>query len=271
MDIQKELAGYKIIPDPMKDQFSLTDEAVISKIVEFADLKKSDVVLEVGSGTGNLTCEIAKKAGRVIAFEFDKRFKPFLDRLPKNVEVHYEDAWNYIQLHGKFRKKKEYNKVVANPPFSLIEPFLHNLTFLEYDKVILLVPLKILKKMVVHRVFGSFFKTKIFFIVPKKKFYPLPRSNSAVIDLVKLPDPVKTKNLGLYLRQYIYQHEEQLVKNSLMDGLVKYEKLVNLKKLSKNQAREIISEKKLPEGFLQKRPEKPVIYDLVEKSFRTKL
>jgi 16S rRNA (adenine1518-N6/adenine1519-N6)-dimethyltransferase len=267
MDIQKELEKQKIKPDPLKDQFFLTDEEIIRKIVGFADLNKNDVVLEVGAGTGNLTKEIAKYAGRVIAFEIDKRFKPFLDKLPKNVDMRYENAWDYVQLHGKFRKKKEYNKVVANLPYSFVEPFLHNLTFLEYKKVILLVPVKFLKKIDGWDVFGSFFKTRILLEVPKEKFYPIPKTNSVVIDLIKLPDPIETKNLGLFLRQYLYQHEQQLVKNSLMEGIIKYARLVNSKEITKNEARKIIAESEIVKNLLEKHPSSPEIYELVGEKF----
>ena len=72
-------------PDPLRDQFFLTDEKILEKIVGFASIKKTDIVLEVGAGTGNLTEELAKKAKRIITFEIDNRFKPFLEKLPKNV------------------------------------------------------------------------------------------------------------------------------------------------------------------------------------------
>ncbi len=268
MNIHEELKKANLKPDPLKDQFFLTDKEIIKKVVNFANLNKNDVVLEVGAGTGSLTAEIAKKAGKVIAFEIDKRFKPFLSKLPKNVEVHYKNAWKYVQLHGKFKKKKEYNKVVANLPYSFIEPFLHNLTFLDYDKVILLVPIKFLKKIDGYDVFGSFFKAKVLLRVPKGKFYPIPRTNSVVIDLIKLPDTIKTKNLGLFLRQYMYQHEKQLVKNSLMEGLIKYEKLVHSKKVTKNEARKIINESGLDKNLLNKHPNTPKIYKLVEERFK---
>ncbi len=230
----------KIIPDPLKDQFFLVDEKIIQKIVSTADLTKKDTVLEIGAGTGNLTKEIAKYAGHVITFEIDEKFKPYLDDLPKNVEVHYENAWDYVQLHGKWIKKKEYNKVVANPPYSFIEPFLHNLTFLVYDKVILLVPKKTLKTLESSEIFSAFFKVKILFDVPRKSFFPVPNTNSVVIDLLKLPDPVETKEKDRFLKQYSYQHEGQLLKNSLMEGLIKYEKRVNNKFLTKNDARKMV-------------------------------
>src|SRR5258708_16524722 len=103
-----------ITPDPLKDQFFLTDEKIIQKIIEAAELNKKDVVLEIGAGTGNLTKEIAKKVDHVIAFEIDEQFKSTLNSLPRNVELHIESASNYVELNGKWRKKKEYNKVVSN-------------------------------------------------------------------------------------------------------------------------------------------------------------
>lgn len=267
MDVKKQLKNVGIDPDPLKDQFFLIDEEVIKKIINFADLNKNDIVLEVGAGVGNLTAEIAMRAGKVIAFEIDERFKPFLDKLPENVEVHWENAWNYVQLHGKWKKRREYNKVVSNLPYSFVEPFLHNLTFLEYDRVILLVPLKFLRKIDGWDVFGSFFRSEVLLEVSKEKFYPVPKTNSVLIDLIKLPDPIENKNLGLFLRQYMYQHEDQLVKNSLMEGIIKYSRLVHSKKVTKNEAREIIKESGINKDLLGDHPNNPQIYDLVGKSF----
>ena len=249
------------------DQFFLTDPKIIKKIVDCAQLTKNDVVLEVGSGTGNLTREIAKKAGKVIAFEIDERFRSLLSDLPKNVELHFEDAWNYVQLHGKYYHKKDYNKVVANLPYSFVEPFLHNLTFLEYDKVILMVPVKFAYKIEQNPVFGSFFKPKVLLEVPKEKFEPVPRTNSVVIDLVKLPKPLETKNLGLFLRQYTYQHEGQLVKNSLIEGIVKFARSVSKKNLTKNEARKIVADVGINFELLNNTPGTPEIYEQVGSKF----
>lgn len=268
--IKDQLEKAKISPDPLKDQFFLTDGGIIKKIVDFAKLKRTDVVLEIGAGTGDLTQELSKKAGRVIAFEIDERFKPFLSKLPKNVEVRYENAWEYVQMHGKFRKKKEYNKVVSNPPYSFIEPFLHNLTFVDYDKVILLVPERFMKKTEKWGVFGSFFNPRVLLNVPKEKFYPIPKTDSIIVELIKLPDPVESKNLGRFLRQYLYQHEGQLVKNSLMEGLIKYYRyyqIIDSKIMTKNEARKIIAEKEIDQATLDQHPNNSEIYEIVEEKF----
>src|SRR3989344_4364377 len=241
MKVQNLLKKYKITPDPLKDQFFLVDEEVIKKIVDLADLDKNDVVLEIGAGVGKLTGELAKKAGKVITIEIDERFKPLLADSPKNVELHFEDARNFFQLNGKFWKKKEYNKVIANLPFSLCEPFLHNLTFLQYDKVILLVPQKFADKIEDNPIFGSFFKAEEKLKVNREKFYPIPKTNSVVINLIKLPDTIKTKNLSLFLRQFIYKDENVKVKNSLREGLIKYVYLTTGGRLTKNEAKEIVA------------------------------
>jgi 18S rRNA (adenine1779-N6/adenine1780-N6)-dimethyltransferase len=54
-------------------QHILKNPGVAEAIVAKANLKPSDVVLEVGPGTGNLTVRILEKAKRVIAVELDPR------------------------------------------------------------------------------------------------------------------------------------------------------------------------------------------------------
>lgn len=254
MDISVQLQKHNVSPDPLKDQFFLVDEQVIKKMVDLADLDKKDVVLEVGAGVGSLTREIARKAGRVIAFEIDERLKPLLADLPKNVELHFKDAWDFVQLRGKYKKRKVYNKIVSSLPFSFCEQFFHNLTFLDYDKAILLVPRSFVTKLKNNGIFSSFFKPEVKLLVDKTKFYPIPKTNSAVINLLHLPDPIETHNLPLFLRQYIYQHETQLVKNSLREGIIKYAALVCGQKMTKNEARELVKKAKLPENLLDQTP-----------------
>ena len=54
-------------------QHVLKNPGVAQAIVNKADLKQSDIVLEVGPGTGNLTVRILEKAKKVIAVELDPR------------------------------------------------------------------------------------------------------------------------------------------------------------------------------------------------------
>jgi 18S rRNA (adenine1779-N6/adenine1780-N6)-dimethyltransferase len=50
---------------------------VVQAIVDKAGVKPTDVVLEIGPGTGNLTMKLLEKAKRVVAVELDPRMVGF--------------------------------------------------------------------------------------------------------------------------------------------------------------------------------------------------
>lgn len=59
-------------PKKSLGQNFLRDEKILQKIVDFAQIKNEDVVLEVGPGEGALTKLLLEKAGKVIAVEKDE-------------------------------------------------------------------------------------------------------------------------------------------------------------------------------------------------------
>jgi 18S rRNA (adenine1779-N6/adenine1780-N6)-dimethyltransferase len=54
-------------------QHILANPLIVNSLVEKADVKPSDTVLEVGPGTGNLTMKIIEAARKVVAVEMDPR------------------------------------------------------------------------------------------------------------------------------------------------------------------------------------------------------
>ena len=56
-----------------KGQHILKNPLVLQSIVDKAGIKSTDVVLEIGPGTGNLTMKLLEKAKKVIAVEVDPR------------------------------------------------------------------------------------------------------------------------------------------------------------------------------------------------------
>ena len=62
------------------------------------------------------------------------------------------------------------------------------------------VPVKIPRKIESNPIFSSFFRVKILLGVSKENFYPVPRTISVVIGLIKRSDPLETKDSGLFLR-----------------------------------------------------------------------
>lgn len=56
-----------------KGQHILKNPLVVQSVVEKAGIKSTDVVLEIGPGTGNLTMKLLERAKKVIAVEYDHR------------------------------------------------------------------------------------------------------------------------------------------------------------------------------------------------------
>ena len=106
------------------DQHFLVNQEAIEELVGAAELGPGDRVLEIGCGTGNITRRIAARGACVVGYEIDERLRRWLhdvERLP-NVTVHYRDFLTVDSI-------EPFDKVVANPPFSLVEPMLQRFAF----------------------------------------------------------------------------------------------------------------------------------------------
>jgi hypothetical protein len=63
-----------------KGQHILKNPLVVDSIIAKAGVKSTDVVLEIGPGTGNLTMKLLAAAKRVVAIEYDPRMVLELQR-----------------------------------------------------------------------------------------------------------------------------------------------------------------------------------------------
>jgi 16S rRNA (adenine1518-N6/adenine1519-N6)-dimethyltransferase len=111
----------------------LKDKSVVKKIVEAANLQPDDFVIEVGPGTGILTEELAKKAGKILAIEIDQNLiRPLQKKFDnkKNIEIINGDILkiNFPKLLGHQMSKY---KVIANLPYYITSPIIR--LFLETE------------------------------------------------------------------------------------------------------------------------------------------
>jgi 18S rRNA (adenine1779-N6/adenine1780-N6)-dimethyltransferase len=102
-------------------QHILKNPGVAQAIVDKADLKQSDVVLEIGPGTGNLTVRILEKAKKVIAIEHDPRMAAEVTKrfqgtpLGKKLEVILGDAI-------KMPEYPYFDVCISNTPYQISSP-----------------------------------------------------------------------------------------------------------------------------------------------------
>lgn len=98
-------------------QHILKNPGVAQAIVDKAGLKQSDIVLEVGPGTGNLTVKILEKARKVIAVEMDPRMAA---ELTKRVQGKPEQKKLEVLLGDVCKTELPYFDVcISNTPYQV--------------------------------------------------------------------------------------------------------------------------------------------------------
>ena len=84
------LSQYGIKLNKNLGQNYLIDRNKRDQIIDFGNISKEDVILEIGTGIGTLTIELAKRAKKVIAIELDTRMIRILEdrfSLYNNLEI----------------------------------------------------------------------------------------------------------------------------------------------------------------------------------------
>ncbi|WEW57963.1 Dimethyladenosine transferase [Emydomyces testavorans] len=101
-------------------QHVLINPLIAKAIVDKADLKQSDVVLEVGPGSGNLTVKILEKAKKVVAVELDPRMAA---EVTKRVQGKPEQKRLEVLLGDVIKTDLPYFDVcISNTPYQISSP-----------------------------------------------------------------------------------------------------------------------------------------------------
>src|SRR3989344_3831664 len=118
---------YGLYPSRERGQNFLINCDVLDDMVAAADLKKDDIILEVGPGFGTLTLELAKKVKKVIAIEQDKiLIKALQENLKKeninNVEIIEGSVLKLPTTHCQLLTANY--RIVSNLPYQITSHFL---------------------------------------------------------------------------------------------------------------------------------------------------
>src|SRR3989338_3122727 len=122
-DIKSLGKKYKFFPQKKLGQNFLVDAGVKDKLIRCAEIGKDDILLEIGSGLGQLTFDLAKTAKKVIAVEFDRKLFAILSDFAKdfkNVALVHEDFLKFNLK--KFIPEQGKLKVVSNLPYYISSP-----------------------------------------------------------------------------------------------------------------------------------------------------
>lgn len=184
----------------------LTDTNILQKIVDTAEIDDQVNVIEIGPGIGALTEFLAERAAEVMAFEIDHRLVPILaDTLRDfdNVTVVNEDILkvDLAQHIQNFKNPDLPIKVVANLPYYITTPILMHLieSGIPFSEFVVMMQKEVADRISARpntKAYGSlsiavqyYMTAKVAFIVPRTVFVPAPNVDSAILKMVRRPEP----------------------------------------------------------------------------------
>lgn len=259
---------YNIKANKALGQNFLINANVIENIVESSNIKREDLVIEIGPGLGTLTKYLLEKAGRVICVELDKRMIEILkDRFKNfdNLEILNQDILE-VNLNELINKEKEkYNlqnvKVVANLPYYITTPIIMMLLEqeLNLDSITVMIQKEVADRLIaipgkkntgaITYTIYYYAETEEILEVPNSSFIPAPEVTSKVIKLkLRKEKPIQVKNEELMFKiiKLAFSQRRKTLVNSLLNTGVflsreEGEKILKEIKLDKNIRAEKLS------------------------------
>ncbi|MFA6437042.1 MAG: 16S rRNA (adenine(1518)-N(6)/adenine(1519)-N(6))-dimethyltransferase RsmA [Candidatus Paceibacterota bacterium] len=249
MTVDKNKTKTSFLSEDIKPQKSLGQnfllgQEILNEIVDLAEVKTSDTVLEIGPGTGSLTKELAKNASKVIAVEKDEKLIFVLKeelKNYKNIEIICSDIREW--LNSDNLKIQEPYKLVANLPYYLSSFIIRR--FLEIKQKPEMIVLTLQKELVericeregrmslISIMVNLYGKPQLGPIITRDKFYPAPQVDSRVLIIkdIKKPENIDEKYFFRILRIGFSSKRKKLLSN-----------LKNGTRLSKEKLKEIFND-----------------------------
>jgi 16S rRNA (adenine1518-N6/adenine1519-N6)-dimethyltransferase len=247
---------HQIKPRKNLGQHFLLSPKYFQKILNFLNLEKRDVVLEIGAGIGILTQKIADLCKVVIASEVDEKLVEVLKvRLAKysNVEIVAGDVLKVDLLFLIRKQHQEKIKVFGNLPYNRANFIIRH--FLSYresiSEMVVMVQREVAERIVAQpgsKKYGLlslavqyFSQPEILFYLPARCFFPEPKVESALLKLIPystLPIKVKDEKFLFKILHFAFAQRRKTVLNSLYHsplkiiGREKIKKIITLSQIS---------------------------------------
>lgn len=197
-----------------KKQFGqnfISDTNLLESIVSLAGVDQDATVLEIGCGAGTLTRALAAKAGRVIAYEIDKKLQPVLAETlagVDNAEVVFRDFLR--QDMAELESKLPPYTVVANLPYYITTPLVTKFLDEAHKAKALVVMVQddvarrfcaregtpdygAITAAIARRASAEIVKS-----VPRRMFFPVPNVDSAVVRLTFAEGRIPVRDAATY-------------------------------------------------------------------------
>lgn len=236
----------------------ISDENLINKIVNSAEINNESLVIEIGPGMGALTTKILDKCKQGIIYEIDTELKEYLEqKLNKydNYELLFEDFLNTNV--EEVLKKYKYKEIliVANLPYYITTPIIKKIIEdgILADKIVIMIQKEVADRFsakVNTKDYSSltvflnyYYDIKKLFNVSKNMFYPKPEVDSSVILMCKRKEKEYIKDINIFnkLVKDSFKYKRKNLRNNLKEyNLEKIDFILKKHNLSLNSRAESI-------------------------------
>lgn len=216
----------------------LVNPTVCPKIAEMGNAQKGFGIIEIGTGIGVLTNELAKRADKVVAIEIDSRLIPVLDETLAeydNVKIINDDVMK-VDLHKLIAEEFQGMQVAvcANLPYYITSPVI--MTLMEERLPISSITVMVQKEAgtrlcakmgtrdmgAVTVAINYFSKPKILFNVSRGSFMPPPNVDSCVVRFdinEKTPEGVTDEKFFFRVARGAFSQRRKTLVNSVSSAL----------------------------------------------------
>jgi 16S rRNA (adenine1518-N6/adenine1519-N6)-dimethyltransferase len=205
----------------------LIDKNKRDQIINFGNISREDVILEIGTGIGTLTIELAKKAKKVIAIEQDEKICEILAERLKDEKIDNVELINDDALKVEFPK---FNKIISNLPYQISSPITFKFLDYDFDLAILMYQKEFASRM--NGEVGTkdysrlsamlYFKCDVEKLteVSNESFIPKPQIDSTVVKLTPKENIITDEDFKTYSKftKALFQHRNKKIKNALIDS-----------------------------------------------------
>jgi 16S rRNA (adenine1518-N6/adenine1519-N6)-dimethyltransferase len=201
-----------MLPRPKKrlGQHFLTDRHYLDRIAAAIDARAGDTIVEIGPGTGLLTEELVRKAGRLHLVEIDRELAAALRArfVHEHVVVHEADA-----LEFDFGALAFPMRAVGNLPYNVSTPLLFRMAEIA-DRLrdcVFMLQKEVVERMVAKPATAAYgrlsvmlqyrFAMSLALRVPPGAFTPPPKADSAVVRMLPLgAERMRARDEALFAR-----------------------------------------------------------------------
>lgn len=165
-------------------QHYLIDESVAQRMVEYAEIGRSERVLEIGTGRGAVTRLLAGKGASLLGYEIDK------DNFDETVEA-LEGSEADVRLGDAFTERPQFDVLVASLPYSESSTFVRWLCTMGFCRAVVVLQGDFVKKLTappggrdyrgVSALAQVAFRIKVLERVEAEAFSPRPKVGSVVV------------------------------------------------------------------------------------------